>query len=937
MARQLKVRRNRAAAMAHTAVLCAATALLLSGCDALVTPDRRVERAQAHLAKGQFRPAMTELKTALEREPGHAAARLALAELWLWLGDVEDAAAEIERAEKASANPEQLRPTQYEILFRTRKFEELQRALEQDQSSPKVRRLVLEARAAGALGNATRAQEKLQAALAAAPDDAEALLESARLAIARDDLDPALELPARLAKADDVMRARALVLRGTVLLKRGEYPEARAALGEAVQVGSRMPVPEQFEAAAALTETDLALNDAAAAEKSLAGVTRWSPDSLPAHYFKARIAMLKSEYSLAVAECQRALRAQPEHAQSQLLLAAAHTAQGSSEQAVDVLTRLLASNPGNASARKLLAQVYLARNEAEKAQRLLGPTEAEADPELEWLRGAALLRTGQTASGLEHLERGLASAPDDIARRLDLATAYIAAGMAEKALELLAAAPPTPDSAAAGRVKVLQVLAAAAGKPRADARKEIDALLGQHPRDAMLATAAGAYLTSVGEVDAGRGLLNRVLELDARSVEARLALARLEGVNRNLVAAERRLKEVLQIDPANQAAHIGLAELAWATGDRALAQRSLESAVSADPGALDARLRLAQISFLQGDAARARGLLDQAVSVAKDRKTVLRPIGDVLARAGFSDEALDRYREAAAAGDKSARLSAARLHLELGRKSEARKEAEAALKERPKWREAEQMLVLVDAQGGRIEQAFERARRLSGQPTAAGLKVIEGDIYMAAGQPQAALAAYESAHSREPSAATAIKVFTLRRAGGAADPERSLRQWLEGAPQDVQVRRLLAAHYEATGDVERAIAQYERLASDGKADAVMLNNFAWLLHQKSDPRALEIAQRAYAAAPQLAEISDTYGWILVRMGKVPEGIPVLEKALARASGNPEIQYHAAFAYAKSGQKGRAADLLRKSLQATQPYPSRAAAEQLLQSIAEQTS
>lgn len=936
MARQLKERRNRAAAILHTAVLCSATALLLSGCDALVTPDRRVERAQAHLAKGQFRPAMTELKTALEREPGHAAARLALAELWLWLGDVEDAAAEIERAEKASANPEQLRPTKYEILFRTRKFEELQRALEQDRSSPPVRRLVLEARAAGALGNATRAQEKLQAALAAAPDDAEALLESARLAIGRDELDPALELPARLAKADDVMRARALVLRGAVLLKRGEYPEARAVLAEAVQVGSRMPVPEQFEAAAVLTETDLALNDAAAAEKSLAGVTRWSPESLPAHYFKARIAMLQGEYSLAVAECQRALRAQPEHVQSQLLLAAAHTAQGSSEQAVDALTRLLASNPGNASARKLLAQVYLARNEAEKAQQLLGPTEAEADPELEWLRGAALLRTGQTASGLEHLERGLASAPGDIARRLDLASAYIAAGMAEKALELLAAAP-TPDAAAAGQVKVLQVLAAAAGKPRADARREIDALLAQHPRDAMLATAAGAYLTSVGEVDAGRGTLNRALELDARNVKARLALARLEGVSRNLVAAEKRLKEVLQIDPANQAAHIALAELAWATGDRALARESLESAVSADPGALDARLRLAQISFLQGDTARARGLLDQAVSVAKDRKTVLRPIGDVLARAGLSDEALDRYREAATAGDESARLSAARLHLELGRRSEARKEAEAALKGRPKWREAEQILVLVDAQDGRIEQALERARRLSGQPTAAGLKVIEGDIYMAAGQPQAALAAYESAHSKEPSAATAIKVFTLRRASGAADSERSLRQWLEESPQDVQVRRLLAAHYETAGDVDRAIAQYERLASDGKTDAVMLNNFAWLLHQKSDPRALEVAQRAYAAAPQLAEISDTYGWILVRMDKVTEGIPVLEQALAKASGNPEIQYHAAFAYAKSGQKGRAADLLRKSLQATQPYPSRAAAEQLLQTIAEQTS
>ena len=99
------------------------------------------------------------------------------------------------------------------------------------------------------------------------------------------------------------------------------------------------------------------------------------------------------------------------------------------------------------------------------------------------------------------------------------------------------------------------------------------------------------------------------------------------------------------------------------------------------------------------------------------------------------------------------------------------------------------------------------------------------------------------------------------------------------------------------------------------------------------PRALDLAQRAYAAAPGYPEISDTYGWILVRMDRITEGLPVLEQALAKAPANPDVQYHAAFAYVKTGQPQRAAELLRKALATSQPFASREAAERLLKSVA----
>ena len=934
MSHEWKARLECAVLIARAAGAVAFAVILLTGCDAWVGPDTRVERAQAHLAKGQVRPAMTELKTALQQHPDHVQARVALAELALWLGDLEGATKEIERARAAGAPAAQVRPVQYELFLAKAQVNDLLASLSQDDALPPVRRLVLEARAAGIQGEPAQAQAKLKLALEAAPDDPEALLESARLAAAQGDMDAALQLPTRLSGAEDELRARALFLRGAALVTRGEYDQARVALTEALLIGKRMRAPEQFAAAAALTEVDLALGDIQAAEKSIAGLMRWGPESLLAYYFKARIAMLKSDFSVAVAECQRALRIQPSHPQSQLLLAAAHISQGSVEQAEDVLKRLLASNPDNVAARKLLAQVYLGRDQPDQAHRLLGSAAgADSDPELDWLRGAALLRTGSTATGLEHLERSVAAVPGDTGRRIDLAGAYIAAQMPDKALEVLASVPA--DSPAASRAKVVQVMAVAAGKPRAEARRDIENLLEQHPKDSALAIVAGAYLAEVGEPVIGRKLLEDALELDPRSVSARLALARLEGAQRDLAQAERRFNEVVQLDPSNQIARIGLAELAWAAGDRDRSRKQLEEAVSANPAAIEPRLRLAQIAFLQGDPNRARGLLDQALSVATDRKAVLASTGRVLANAGLSDEALARFREASAAGDVSAVLHMAQLHFELGQLREARGVLQSALKSRPDWREAEQILVMIDAREGNVDLALERALKLAGKVAPAAARVIEGDLYSLAGRNDAALAAYVAAQREEPSSTLAVKIFNLRKASGVGDAELSLQQWLARAPEDADVRRVLAAHYESSHQIERAVAEYERLAAGEQVDPTVLNNLAWMLHQKGDPRALDLARRAYAAAPHFAEISDTYGWILVQMDKVADGLPVLEKALAKAPANPEIQYHAAFAYAKSGQTARATDLLQKSLQTSDAFPSRAAAEQLLQAMAAQ--
>ena len=117
------------------------------------------------------------------------------------------------------------------------------------------------------------AQSLLEKALALAPDEPEALLEWARVRAIQHDVQPALELPARIAQKKGA--AHAHLLRGQVLMARGDHKGARESFAAAWTARRNLPAREHVAVAAALTEVDLALGDVAAAEQSLAALSQW--------------------------------------------------------------------------------------------------------------------------------------------------------------------------------------------------------------------------------------------------------------------------------------------------------------------------------------------------------------------------------------------------------------------------------------------------------------------------------------------------------------------------------------------------------------------------------------------------------------------------------------------------------------------------------------
>jgi Tfp pilus assembly protein PilF len=108
-----------------------------------------------------------------------------------------------------------------------------------------------------------------------------------------------------------------------------------------------------------------------------------------------------------------------------------------------------------------------------------------------------------------------------------------------------------------------------------------------------------------------------------------------------------------------------------------------------------------------------------------------------------------------------------------------------------------------------------------------------------------------------------------------------------------------------------------------------LNNLALLYQKEKDPRALQLAEKAYSIVPDNAAVLDTLGWLLVEQGNSSRGIPLLQKASSLAAGLPDIRYHLVQALMKAGEKAKARGELEQLLASGKPFANTDEARALL--------
>jgi tetratricopeptide (TPR) repeat protein len=109
----------------------------------------------------------------------------------------------------------------------------------------------------------------------------------------------------------------------------------------------------------------------------------------------------------------------------------------------------------------------------------------------------------------------------------------------------------------------------------------------------------------------------------------------------------------------------------------------------------------------------------------------------------------------------------------------------------------------------------------------------------------------------------------------------------------------------AANQWKTAVDHYDTVVKGAPGNAVAMNNLAWSLYELRDPRALPVAEEAYARAPQSAAVIDTLGLVLLEKGDTKRATELLKQAAALAPKAADIRWHYVQALVKTGDKAAA--------------------------------
>ncbi len=589
------------------------------------------------------------------------------------------------------------------------------------------------------------------------------------------------------------------------------------------------------------------------------------------------------------------------------------------------------------------------------------------------LQRLAALEQLRDTSGVEaDLRKLVTDFPDDAQFAQAMIVWYIQNGNPGAAEEFLRqrAGTGTPEDQKRVRLTLVQLLDQTKGSDAALA--ELDSLIAAGVPDltTFKALRAGMWFTLDKQdqaIEAMRALIaDSATPADERR-DLRIALARMLSAMDNQVGAREQIETVLKDDPSNVAAlkqraswlidddKTGDAVAALRTalnqaprdpelltlmarayerdGSRELMSETLALAVEASNKAPEQSLRYANVLLADGKMRSAEDVLIDALRQqpkniqllhalamthirmkdwprAMQEAQALADIGTpdaggasneitarvLAARNQESDLIAFLEKTAAKEGDSSARgaaIALIRSNIARGDNAAATAQLNQLLQKTPE----DPSLLFVQAAIRAAEQDFDGARA-----------ILEKLIASGPAEEAPCVALYNLMQQKGDPAAAAI----------------ALKDAPAVIPDSVQLNLIQAYQFEKNGDVDGAIATYEKLYAADSNNFIVANNLASLLaYHRSDTASLEKAStvsRRLRSLPVPA-YQDTYGWIAFRRGSYDEAVASLEPAAKGLPGDVTVQYHLARAYAAVNRKDEALAQYAKVQQMLRDNPS----------------
>lgn len=330
--------------------------------------------------------------------------------------------------------------------------------------------------------------------------------------------------------------------------------------------------------------------------------------------------------------------------------------------------------------------------------------------------------------------------------------------------------------------------------------------------------------------------------------------------------AEQQLTRASRLAPRGSLeALFDVARVSFARGDHSAAERACRALQRADRGAVLTRVCNARADLVWNRSARAFAELEAALASAPNDYEALFALGEAHRRRAAVSEAESAYQRAAQArpGEADPYLGLGRLYAAAGRRDDAVRALRRAM-------ELDGSSPEIAFELGRLLASTDEGRQLlaravANRPDWPEAQVAAADAMLAAGQLDAAEAAYRAAiraHADNAPAHSGLGRALIRR-GDLAGAEQELRRALALVANDPESALALGDVLAQTDRAEEAFEQYRHAADlDPRNPAGLLRAAELAVRLNRDVLASGFLDRVLQAQPNLAAALALYGDVM---------------------------------------------------------------------------
>lgn len=451
--------------------------------------------------------------------------------------------------------------------------------------------------------------------------------------------------------------------------------------------------------------------------------------------------------------------------------------------------------------------------------------------------------------------------------------------------------------------------------------------------------------------------------------------ALIKTLQKDKKAAVTSFQEALELNPSNLNALQGRALLALENNELKAAQEYIDTALAAHPKAVVPYILKANLAYRKNDLDEVENILSTALKQAQGNKEQVllvvnnliklyelkqeplellelmqgianrypndQSVLSMLARAQILnkdfDSAAQSLRKIIAQDQKDVvhRILLARLLMaRSGASVDVAKLVEEASAVSPDDQQTMTLKTVYLINEQKLDLAMEQADRIEKQyPESAVGFILKADIYLAQKQLDNALEYNRRAYEIKPNARLLNQIGGLLATQGKTDEAiQMFSSEIDKNPKNLDAHLQIANLYLSQKNYGKAESHYQALLNEKSENVMILNNLAMIYHDQNNPKALELAKKAFGLSPDSAAIADTYGIVLLQNGQAKDALAKLQKAADLAPNSLDIQFHLAKAQQANGNKQAAIEILRKIVNAPASFENKQAASDLLKEL-----